>query len=147
MKLKILTLLITLPLLNLSCSGIRVTESGVKKELQTSADSIKKDKKSIYKLDDKIVGKKGYFYIIRNNGTISYHPRKALINLDTSSYPFVQRILKDRDGCLSFNSESGKNFIFFCEIDSNEILCMTIDSSEFSGPVYGCDLKKIEEEK
>jgi len=122
-----------------SCSGMQITEHNVRKELQQTAESIKKDKKSIYKLDSKTVGQKGYFYMIKNDGRISHHPKKGLINSDFSRFQFIQRILKERNGCLSFNADGTRRYIFFNEAGGDEILCLTIDVSEFNDPVYGCD--------
>ena len=146
MKRNITIILISFSLLNLFCSGMQITEDNVRNELRSAADSIKNDKNSIYKLDERTVGSRGYFYIIRNNGTISYHPKKALINFDLSRYPFVQKILKNRNGCLSFNTDGTQRFVFFNEIDSEEILCLAIDSIEFSDTVYKCD-SDIEEKR
>jgi hypothetical protein len=146
MKRKITIILLCLSLLNLFCSGMEITEDNVRNELRLAADSIKKDKNSIYKLDEMTIGNRGYFYIIRNNGTISYHPKKALINFDFSRYPFVRKILKERNGCLSFNADGTQRYVFFSEIDSEEILCLAIDSIEFSDTVYKCD-SDIEEKR
>ncbi len=139
MKKKVLKAFMTFLLINLSCSGLQITGPGLRKELLKSAESIKKDKSNIYKLDDRVIGKKGYFYILRSNGTISYHPRKALINVDFSRYPFVQKILNERNGCLSSNADGVHRFVFFREIDADEILCLTIESSEFDETVDQCN--------
>jgi hypothetical protein len=129
-----------------SCSGMQITEQNVRKELQSAAESINRDKKSIYKLDSKTVGKNGYFYLINNRGIISHHPKKGLINSDFSRFPFIQKILKERNGCLSFNADGTSRYLFFNEMESGEILCLTIDMNEFYEPVYGCD-SKFEERK
>ena len=144
MKIKISLIITVLSLLHLYCSDIQISRNSVLKELNLTADSIKKDKRYIYKLDNKTVGKNGYFYIIRTDAKISYHPSKALLNYDFSRDPFVQRILKERNGCLSFNANGVHRYIFFTEIDSSEILCLTIGSLEFTGPVYECN-KNVEE--
>lgn len=144
---KIIPLILTaLSLTHLFCSGMQVTGQNVKKELQKTSESILKDKKNIYKLDYKIIGKKGYFYIVRNNGTISYHPEKALIDVDFSGYAFVRKILKERNGCLSFNLDGMNKFIFFSDLKSDGILCLAIDSIEFTDSVIGCS-SNIEEKK
>ncbi len=138
MRIIILTALTTLSLFNLCCSGMQLTDRNVYSELQSTAESIKKDRKYIYKLDDKIIGEKGYFYIIRSDGKISYHPKKALINYDLSGYAFVQKILSDRNGCISSNADGAWRYIFFREIDSDEILCLTIISKEFDENINEC---------
>jgi len=146
MNRKISITLIPLFFINLYCSGMKITDYNVKKELQSAAETIRKDKKNIYKLDNKIIGKKGYFYIIRSDGKISHHPKKALINSDFSAYPFVRKILEGRNGCLSFNADGLRRYVFFTEIDSGQILCLTIESGEFDGTVYECN-SKIEDRK
>ncbi len=142
-------ILITLSALTLgifSCSAMQITENNVRKELQSAAESIKKDRKSIYKLDKNTVGRKGYFYIIKNDGKISHHPKKGLINSDFSRFPFIQKILKERNGCFSFNADGTQRYVFFNEAGGDEILCLTIEAGEFNDPVSGCD-SKIEGKK
>lgn len=146
MKSKISLIVIILSLLQMYCSEIQITGLNVEKELNQTADSIRKDKSFIYKLDDKTVGKKGYYYIMRNNGKASYHPVKALLNYDFSEDQFVKRILKERNGCLSSSTGGVFRYIFFTEIDSSEILCLTIERVEFTGPVLECN-KNFEEIK
>lgn len=141
MKIINLLIIIAFSISIICCSGIEITENNVKKELTSVADSIRKNKKSVLSLDDRIIGKKGYFYIIRSNGKILYHPKKALINFDFSDYPFIKEILNRRNGCLSLNADGIQKYLFFSEIDSEEILCLSIDSSEFTGPVQGCVTK------
>jgi hypothetical protein len=146
MNRKISITLIPLFIMNFCCSGMEITDINVRKELQRAAESIRNDKKNIYKLDDKIIGKKGYFYIISSNGKISHHPEKALINSDFSAYSFIRKILGDRNGCLSFNADGLTRYVFFTEIDSEQILCLTIESGEFEGTVYECN-SDIEDRK
>ncbi len=132
----LIAIMMALPLLQ--CSEMQITGFSVRNELNSTADSIRKNRNYVYKLDDKTVGKKGFFYIIRNNATVSYHPVKALSEYDFSGDPFVQRILKNRNGCVSSCSNEACRYIFFTEIDSNEILCLSIDGTEFGEPVDGC---------
>ena len=139
MKKEILIIIAALSFGIFSCTGMQITENNVRKELQQTAESIKKNKKSIYKLDSKTIGKKGYFYVIKNDGRISHHPKKGLINSDFSKYPFIQQILKEKNGCISFNADGTRRYIFFHEAGGDDILCLTIDMNEFSDPVYGCD--------
>lgn len=139
MKIKISLIIIAFSVLNLYCAGIQISGPDVKEMIQTAADSIKKDKNNVYKLDNAAIGRSGYYYIIRNNGTVSYHPKKALINYDFSGFPFVQKILKQRNGCITSGADGMQRYIFFAEIDSSEILCLTIENSEFTEPVYDCN--------
>ena len=146
MKKEILIIIAVLSSGIFSCSAMQITEDNVRKELQQTAESIKKDKKSIYKLDSRTVGQKGYFYMIKKDGRISHHPKKGLINSDFSRFPFIQKILKERNGCLSFNADGTRRYIFFNEAGGDEILCLTIDVNEFNDPVYKCD-SNVEEKK
>jgi hypothetical protein len=146
MNKKALLILSVISLTNLFCSGFQLNESNAKMELQSAANDIAKDKGSIYKLDRKVIGKKGYFYMIRNDGRVLYHPKKALINYDFSRYSFVQQMLKKRNGCFSYNAEGTERYIFFREINDNEILCLTLDGSEFGEEIKGCE-SDIEDKK
>ena len=131
MKKKFLTSLTILSLITLYCTTTSINEYNVQKELNDKVKSIKKDRDYVYKLDNKIIGKSGYFYILRSNGTISYHPKKALIDVDFSAFAFVKKILSEKNGCILMETEGVSKYIFFREIDENEILCLTIDKSEF----------------
>ncbi|MCL2154803.1 MAG: hypothetical protein FWH53_03980 [Leptospirales bacterium] len=138
MKKKLLTSLTILSLITLCCTTTGINENNVQKELNDKAKSIKKDRDYVYKLDNKIIGKNGYFYILRSNGTISYHPKKALIDVDFSTFTFVKKILSEKNGCIIMETEGVSKYIFFREIDENEILCLTIDKSEFKEAVINC---------
>jgi hypothetical protein len=138
-KKKSLTALSILSLLVLYCATTGVDEYSVQKKLNASAESIKKNRNSVYKLDNTTVGKNGYYYILRSSGRISYHPKKALIDVDFSTFQFVKEILLKRNGCLMQQSDGVSRYIFFREIDENEILCLTIDKSEFKKAAINCN--------
>ena len=138
MKKKSLTVLSFLSLLVLYCATTGVDEYSVQKKLHASAESIKKNRNSVYKLDNKTVGKNGYYYILRNSGRVSYHPKKALIDVDFSTFPFVKEILLKRNGCIMMQADGVSRYIFFSEVDENEILCLTIDKSEFKEATINC---------
>ena len=139
MKIRILKTLFVLSILIPGCSGMQITGDSIKQKLSSTADSIKKNKADIFKLDNKTVGNKGYFYILRKNGTISYHPKKALINFDFSGSLFIKKILNKKNGCISFNADGVRRLVFFTEIDSGEILCLTIEDIELDEPINDCD--------
>lgn len=135
--------LIQLIILIISMSGVycasgRVTGLEVKNDLINVAAFIKDNKDSLNSLDRKTVGERGYFYVIRNDGVVLFHPQKKLINMNFVQYPFVREILRRRNGCLSYRIEGIQRYIFFNGIDDDRILCVAIESSEFSEPVSGC---------
>jgi methyl-accepting chemotaxis protein len=138
MKTKILITLPFLSLIALYCTTTSINEYNVQKELSANAESIKKNRNSVYKLDSKTIGKNGYFYILRSTGKVSYHPKKALIDVDFSTFPFVKKILVERNGCIMMEMEGISRYIFFREIDKDEILCLTIDKNEFKEAVVNC---------
>ena len=138
MKKKCLAALSVLSLSILYCATTGIDEYSVQKKLNSRAESIKKDRNSVYELDNKTIGKDGYFYILRSSGKISYHPQKALIDVDFSTFSFVKEILLKRNGCIIMQAEGTGRYIFYREIDENEILCLTIDKSEFKEAVINC---------
>ena len=138
MNKKLLAALYILSLIALYCTTTSVNEHNVQKELLKRAELIKKNRNYVYKLDNKTVGENGYFYILRSNGKVSYHPKKALIDVDFSAFPFVKKILMERNGCILVQAEGVSRYIFFREIDKDEILCLTIDKDEFKEAVIEC---------
>jgi len=130
MKKKLLTSLSFLSLITLYCATTSINEYNAQKEIDNQVKSIKKSRDYVYKLDNKTIGKSGYYYILRSNGKIAYHPKKALINADFSSFSFVKLILTERNGKIIMEEAGVSRYIFFREIDKNEILCLTIDKSD-----------------
>lgn len=130
--------LIIMSMLYLHCASWTISAQNITRELQASAESIKKDRSLVYTLDQKKIGATGYFYIMRNDGVILYHPKKALINFSFSEYAFAKKILKEKNGCLTSTADRITRYIFYCEIDKNEILCLTIDSNEVDETSLDC---------
>jgi len=130
MKKKLLISLSILSLITLYCTTTSINEYNAQKEIDNQVNSIKKNRDYVYKLDNKTIGKSGYYYILRSNGKIAYHPKKALIDADFSTLSFVKKILTEKNGCIMMEEAGVSRYIFFKEIDENEILCLTIDKSE-----------------
>ncbi len=137
MKRLVLSLII-LTLLCTGCAGLSVTPTSAQVELNDTVAMLQKDSGNRAALDRKTVGARGYFYIIKTDGTVAYHPKKKLINLNFGQYQFVRKILERRNGCLSYNIDGVNRYIFFREIDRGSILCLAIESDEFSEPVPDC---------
>jgi len=137
---KIISLtLLVLSILDLHCVSRTITGRNIKTELNAVAESIIKDRSVVYTLDQKKVGATGYFYIIRTDGTISYHPKKALINFNFSEYSFAKKILKEKNGCLVSSADNKTRYIFYCGIGMEEILCLTIDDNEVDDDFQDCN--------
>lgn len=134
----LLITLLTIPALHLNCAGWTIPYSDINRELRAVAESIKNNRSLVYTLDQKKVGTSGYFYIMRSDGRISYHPKKGLINFSFSDYAFAKRILSERNGCVVSTADRITRYIFYCEIDKNEILCLTMDCSEVDGNLPEC---------
>lgn len=138
MQRTVLIILLTIPVLYLNCAGWTIPGSDINRELLAVAESIRKDRSLVYTLDQKKVGTSGYFYIMRSDGRISYHPKKGLINFSFRDYAFAKKILSERNGCVVSTADRITRYIFYREIDKNEILCLTMDSSEVDGNLPAC---------
>ena len=137
---KILTItLLSVFAVNFHCSSMGITAGSINIELDKTAESIKKDRSQVYTLDQKKTGATGYYYIIRSDGRISYHPKKGLINFSFSDYTFAKKILKEKNGCLVSSAEGKRRYIFYREIGREEILCLTINSNEVDEHPEDCD--------
>jgi hypothetical protein len=136
------SILITVMIATIShfqCISWTLSIKNINRELTDTAESLKKDRSLVYKLDQKKVGATGYFYIMKTDGRISYHPKKGLINFSFSEYAFAKKIIKNKNGCLVSTADSRTRYIFYNDIGGGEILCLTIDSSEIDENAFSCE--------
>jgi len=130
-KISALTALITALLYSCSAGEVRdidALETGVSDAAYTIAEG--EDYRKLEKFNR---NGKGYYYILNKNGIIIYHPEKGLIGSDFSRFGFVSRILREKNGCIRFETGAVSRIIIFREKKGEEILCYTIPGSEISG--------------
>jgi len=113
-----------------ACSTKQLSYSSINRSISQMADQIDKDRSRILHLDNK--GTPGYYYIIDNKGRIIYHPVKSLIGKDFSRYPFIKKILEERNGSFAMETGGKDTSVFYRELKDGSVLCYTIDSSRYT---------------
>jgi len=114
----------------ISCSAQQLTYESINRSLGQTADKIDKERSRILRLDKE--GAPGYYYIIDKSGQVIYHPRKSLIGKDFSRYPFVKKILEERNGSFAMETGGTNTSVFYKELSDGSVLCYTIESSRYT---------------
>ena len=114
----------------MACSTQQLTYYSINKSLGQMAEKIDSDRSRILHLDKE--GAPGYYYIIDNRGQVIYHPRKSLIGKDFSRYPFVKKILEEKNGSFAMETGGTDTSVFYRELSDGSVLCYTIESSRYT---------------
>lgn len=144
-KINIYALLIII--LSASCSGIMMRPESAEEELNIAAGILDHDRLKFDEINAEGYYGKGYFYILSAQGIIKMHPEKVLTGKDFSGYGFVLKIIKEKKGCLSFNSSGHKINIFFRELENGDILCFAFESSTGKKTYKECIQESKNDEK
>jgi len=124
-----------------SCSSSMVNTRTIKMEMSKVKRMILNDAEKIIKLKDKRINDKGFFYVIDLSGRVIYHPQELLIGRNFSDYWFIKYILKQRSGCLSYTVGGLEHFIFFENLQREQLLCYSIAAADLEGSMAHC--KKV----
>jgi len=139
MKFKIVSLILFSIIFFPQCSGITVVdENRINKDFNSMLEAVKKDRKNVYSIKDRRVGKTGFYYIINRNGLVVFHPQAVLIGSDFKRYWFIDEILEAGSGCISYSIGNMNQMVFFKPINKSEILCLSIDRNEIVGAPVNC---------
>ncbi len=131
---KNLQILILLLLLNYGCiSGKVITYDMLEQRVSEKAAELSSASKGPVIHENRSGPSKGYYYILKNNGEIAYHPKKGLKGSDFSRFGFVKKILKDKNGCIRFDTGDISRIIIFKETCDGAILCYTTPDYGIAG--------------
>lgn len=114
----------------MACSAQQLTYDSINKSLSQMTERINSNRSTILRLDKE--GAPGYYYIIDSRGRIIYHPEKSLIGKDFSRYPFVKKILEEKNGSFAMETGGKDTSVFYRELKDGSVLCYTIDSSRYT---------------
>ena len=132
---KTLIIHIIIPLILASCAGTVTRTDSAQEELSRARGVLDNDRDQFVRLNRTSYPGNGYFYILSPAGLILRHPEKALEGVDYSSYDFVMRILREKNGCISLDAGGRQINIFYAELKNGDILCFTFESSA-AGKTY-----------
>lgn len=125
----LLTHIITPLLLLVSCAGAVTRPETAMEELDRAKQVLENDMGQFIRLNRTSYPGNGYFYIISPAGIILRHPESALEGVDYSSYDFVMKILREKNGCISLDAGGRTINIFYTGLNNGDILCFTYESS------------------
>ncbi len=121
------------------CAGMqRYSTSRLTSNLARVKSRIELDRKYMFRLKDRRIGRSGFYYILDRNGTIVFHPQSFLIGNSFKRYWFVEKILQRRRGCLRYSLGKKGHVVFFEPLGEDEILCLAILAEEVSGRTDHC---------
>ena len=93
-------------------------------------------------LRDRRVGKTGFYYVLDSDGRVVFHPRPALIGTSFSKTWFINQLLTEKSGCLTYTLGNRTHYLFFLPLNDSEILCLSIVSEDFPQPVE-CEAARV----
>lgn len=128
MKTLIAYIIILLILLT-SCAGTGKRPDTAQEELARAKETLDNDREQFLRLNRTSYPGNGFFYILSSAGIIVRHPETALEGVNYSSYDFVISIIREKNGCISFDAGGRIINIFYTELKNGDILCFTFESS------------------
>lgn len=82
------------------------------------------------------VGKTGYYYLVDTRGNVLVHPDKKLAGKNLNKYPFMQTILKNRNGSLTYRWDGHEKLAGYAYIKPlDAILVGGAPINEFIGKI------------
>ena len=118
------------------CATLKpVTPAGIRTDMEALCREITVNRSVINTLRDKRVGKTGFYYVLDSEGRVVFHPRPALIGTSFSKVWFINQLLTEKSGCLTYTLGNRTHYLFFQPLDESEILCLSIVSDDLSRPV------------
>lgn len=112
-----------------SCAGTGKRPDTAQEELSRAKETLENDQEQFLRLNRISYPGNGFFYILSSTGIIVRHPENALEGVNYSSYDFVIKILREKNGCLSLDAGGRVINIFYTELKNGDILCFTFESS------------------
>jgi hypothetical protein len=107
-----------------------VTTSTIRKEMAAIKQDIETSRGSMERLKDKRVGSTGFYYIVDTEGRVVFHPQTALIGTNFKNHWFINKIIEERSGCLTYQLGNRTHVVYFEQLNDAEILCLSIVNNE-----------------
>ncbi len=120
-----------------------VTSSTIRKEMAALKKDIDSNRASMESLKNKRVGSTGFYYIVNNDGKVVFHPQAALIGTSFKDHWFINKIIEERTGCLSYQLGNRTHVVYFEQLNDSEILCLSILSGDIKPNAAECHQAEI----
>ncbi|MBN2080086.1 MAG: hypothetical protein JW838_14050 [Spirochaetes bacterium] len=103
-----------------------VTPGRIQKKLASVKDSLVRDRNAMRSLDRHRVGRSGFMYVVDTEGRVVFHPQTVLIGSSFKDHWFINRIVAEGTGCISYRLGNRIHLVFFDAINETEVLCCSI---------------------
>lgn len=136
-------LLVVLVMLSTGCATIAaISSDSIRNDMTVISREIDSNRSSMNTLRDRRVGKTGFYYVLDSDGRVVFHPRPALIGSSFSKVWFVNQLLEEKSGCITYILGNRKHYLFYKPINDFEILCFSITSDDLP-PGVECKAAQI----
>jgi Cache 3/Cache 2 fusion domain len=130
--------------LAISCTTTMVvTPSSIRNDMAAIKRDINSNRSAMNGLKNKRVGSTGFYYIVDNDGKVVFHPREALIGTSFKNHWFIDKIINDRSGCLTYQLGNRTHVVYFEQLDDSDILCLSIVSDDIRQGIPDCQQVEI----
>src|SRR4030042_5811849 len=130
--------MIVLPLAVSCATTMLITSSTIRKDMAAIKRDINGNRSAMNGLKNKRVGSTGFYYIVDIEGNVVFHPRTALIGTSFKNHWFIDKIITDRSGCLTYQLGNRTHVVYFEPLNDSDILCLSIVSDEIRQSVTEC---------
>lgn len=120
-----------------------VNSSTIRKEMAAIIKDINRSRNSIESLKNKRVGSTGFYYIVDVDSRVVFHPQAALIGTSFKNHWFINTIIEERSGCLTYQLGNRTHVVYFDQLNDSEILCLSIVSNDIRGAATECRQAEI----
>lgn len=118
------------------------TPAGIRNDMGAVIRDVSVNRGALDGLKKRRIGKSGFYYVIDLDGKVVFHPQLALIGTSFSKIWFIDQLVAEKSGCLTYQLGNRSYHIFFEPLNDSEILCFSIISDELNQPA-GCKAAQV----
>jgi hypothetical protein len=125
--------------LSIGCTtAAMVTSSSIRKDIMAIKQDINANRSAMNGLKNKRVSNTGFYYVVDIEGFVVFHPQAALIGSNFKKHWFIDKIITERSGCLTYQLGNRTHVIYFEQLNDSEILCLSIVSDDILQTAAEC---------
>lgn len=117
---------------------VSVSTDRIHAEMTAVVREISLNREAMNGLGKRRIGATGFFYIVNSDGIVVFHPRPALIGTSFRNHWFINKIMEEKTGCLTYRLGNRTHVVFYERLNEEEILCFSIVSDDLGAPPAEC---------
>jgi hypothetical protein len=126
-----------------AAAPVRLTADRIKSDMASIKNEIIQNRGAMNKLRIVRAGATGFYYVVDTEGTVVFHPQPAIIGTSFKNHWFINKIIADKTGCLSYTLGNRTHLIFFDRLNDSEILCLSILTDDLGAPPADCSQPEV----